>query len=157
MKFDLSTSDAAELTNVKGAIVALVPADQAPRGALGALDEIMDGAIARALKAGRFTAKHGETLAFPSPHGLAADEVILVGLGADALNVASARAAGGKAAGTLGRLGSDGAHILLEEIDSIEMASAFALGMLLRRYAFLQIERRAQSRTRQRITDPCAS
>jgi len=136
MKFDLSTSDAAELTNVKGAIVALVPADQGPRGALGALDEIMDGAIARALKAGRFTAKHGETLAFPSPHGLAADEVILVGLGADALKVASARAAGGKAAGALGRLGSDGAHILLEEINSIEIASAFALGMLLRRYAF---------------------
>lgn len=125
-----------DLAKREGTLVVPVPGNAKLTGAAAAIDTAMGGAITRALSTSRFHAKHGETMEFPVPGGMAADRVILIGLGMDSSDRATMRKAGGKAGASLGRLGETGATVYLDGLSNPEQVVEFALGVALRRYAF---------------------
>ncbi len=131
------TDNAASITETGGTAVVLVGGDGALSGTAKAADEAMGGALRRALDAGTFKAKHGDTLAFPFPGAMKADRLILAGLGSDTQTPTDARVLGGKIGAALGKLDAPGATVFADELEAALVAE-LASGIKLRRYAFVR-------------------
>lgn len=125
----------AALTETRGALVVLLTGDGTLSGPAREVDEAMGGALTRAVEAKAIKPKHGATLAFPFPGGLAASKVLVAATGPDALDATQARLLGGKIAAALGALDAGGATVLAQDVDPA-LAAQMAAGMTMRRYAF---------------------
>ena len=123
-------------------------------GLLDQLDKKSKGAIARALKAARFTGAKGQVAEILAPAGLELDRLLAVGLGkADSFSVAAAESLGSATVARLLTSGEKTATLILEapkgitEDKAVEAAAQVALGATLRSYRF------DQYRTTQKKTD----
>jgi len=108
-----------------------------------ALDRAMDGALARAVAAGRFTGARNQVLDLPAPAGLDVERVIVLGLGDRArLDALAVEKAGGTLAAHLDRVGARAAAIDIDalgagrKLSAAERAAHFAYGARLRSYRF---------------------
>jgi leucyl aminopeptidase len=115
------------------------------------LDRRSKGAVARALKASRFTGAKGQVAEILAPAGLEVERLVVVGLGkADGLKIEAAENAGATAVARLLTSGEKHATILLDlpaGLDAAEAAARAAQGAVLRSYRF------DQYRTTQKKTD----
>ncbi|MCZ6720735.1 MAG: leucyl aminopeptidase [Proteobacteria bacterium] len=106
------------------------------------VDARADGGLSRALEAGRFSGKKGQTVSLASPPGLELSRVVLVGLGKAAeLDAVRLQEVGGALVKELNGLGETRAAIAcdaLEEspLSSGEIAANLAAGARLRAYRF---------------------
>ena len=114
-----------------GALALLIPEGARPAGLWAHLDEATGGAIARALEAGSFTGKKGQTCVVLAP-GAGLARVVAVGLGKDVTETEVERA-GGAAAVALAR---DATAALAADQLTPEQAAAAAMGAVLRSYRF---------------------
>lgn len=127
----------------EGALVVGVTEFEEPTGLLGELDKKSKGAIARALKAARFTGAKGQVSELLAPAGLELDRVLVVGLGkAEQFSAGVGEALGAAAVARLLTSGEKTATILLQspkgtkpEAD-VAAAARVALGATLRGYRF---------------------
>jgi leucyl aminopeptidase len=106
------------------------------------IDEATDGAVARAIKAGRFKGGRGQTLQLLAPSGVRASRVVLVGLGkGDKFDDLAAQAVGGASVAALAKSGEQSASVAVDRIDGCKMsaqaiAANLGFGALLRSYRF---------------------
>jgi len=106
-----------------------------------ALDEKSDGAISRAIKAGRFKGKYGQTVSLFAPHGTGLDRLYVVGLGKpgdlDALKIENLGgkiyAAAAKSAATVTILLD---HVVDSELSDDATSAHMAYGARLRSFRF---------------------
>jgi leucyl aminopeptidase len=107
-----------------------------------ALDKATQGSLKRAMAASRFTGKKGQTLAVMAPNGLAADRIIIAGLGAaKEITRRSAEGVGGVILADANGAGQKALSILVDAppgspLSAAELAARMALGMRLRSYRF---------------------
>ncbi|HJO73090.1 MAG: leucyl aminopeptidase [Rhodospirillales bacterium] len=107
-----------------------------------ALDKMLKGGLARAVKASRFKGKKDESLTLLAPPGVKADRVYLVGLGKAAdLDALRLQNIGGRIYAALGAKGHSTVSVAVDAIDKgklkpSEMAAEMALGARLRSYRF---------------------
>ena len=114
-----------------GALALLIAEGTAPAGLRARLDAATGGALARALEAGSFTGKKGQTCVVLAP-GAGLARVVAVGLGRDA-DAAECERAGAAAAVALAR---DAEGAVAADGLAPELAAAAALGAVLRSYRF---------------------
>jgi leucyl aminopeptidase len=114
-----------------GALALLIPEGARPAGLWAQLDEATGGAIARALEAGSFTGKKGQTCVILAP-GAGLARIVAVGLGKD-VTEGEVERAGGAAAVAMTR---DATAALAADQLTPEHAAAAALGAVLRSYRF---------------------
>lgn len=105
------------------------------------LDKLLNGGLARAVKAAKFTGKAEQSLKLVSPGDGAFDEVIVIGLGrAAALNAQKMERIGGVTAGLLSRFAQAAAVVELSDArvktPAEDLVAHFAYGALLARYRF---------------------
>jgi len=98
------------------------------------MDRATGGAVARAIAAGRFAGKPGQTVELVVPTGLDIQRLVIVGSGADG-NVDAAERFAAQAFQSVKTSGSDTLHILLPGAPAAEAAQA-ALGATLAAYRF---------------------
>lgn len=126
----------------EGAIVAAVLEGKVLTGSAAVLDAVTGGALVRAMAAGRFEGKAGQTLSVLAPTGLELSRVVLVGLGkADKIDALAAQTFGGTAAAQVLSSGDAAAAIAADavegaKIDAATFAANVALGARLRSYRF---------------------
>lgn len=126
----------------EGAIVAAVLEGKVLTATAAALDAKTGGALVRAMAAGRFEGKAGQTLSVLAPAGLELSRVVLIGLGkADKIDALAAQAFGGTAAAQVLGSGDAAAAIAADAVEGAKIgADAFAanvaLGTRLRSYRF---------------------
>lgn len=107
-----------------------------------AVDKSMDGAITRAIGSSRFAGKTGQVLEFPSPAGLKASRVLVIGLGAaEEVNDLIMEAAGGTVVGRLATSGETDVSVAVDpvkgaKIGAAEAAARFSYGAYLGGYRF---------------------
>jgi leucyl aminopeptidase len=107
-----------------------------------AADAATDGALRRALAAGRFTGKRGQTLTLAAPTGLGVDRVVMLGLGAAVkLDALAAQEAGGALLPALNAQGATKAAVAIDPLEGDTLAPAqiaanLACGVRLRAYRF---------------------
>jgi leucyl aminopeptidase len=105
-------------------------------------DKASAGALDRALKFSRFTGKSGEFLEIPSPEGLRASRLLLVGLGKPGdLNERSLEVIGAQIGARLDKAGETAATFEIEvpksaKLKPAQAAAHLAFGARLRSYAF---------------------
>lgn len=118
----------------KSGVVALPMAEGAAlAGQAAALDKALAGGLKRAMEAGQFTGKKGQTANLLAP-GAGLQRVLLIGLGkADALTPKLAEECGGAIQAALAK---EAAVVVLADMVSPELAARFALGARLRSYRF---------------------
>ncbi|MGG7567992.1 leucyl aminopeptidase [Rhodovulum sp. DZ06] len=119
------------LASLKGRVVVLAEGPATLGAGAEAADAATGGALSRAIAAEDWKGKPGDALRLLAPAGLAADALILVGLG-EAPEEESARKAGGAVAAALG--GKPGA--VFAPGLAPELAAGVAFGHALREYAF---------------------
>jgi leucyl aminopeptidase len=142
MKIGFAVPAASTLAKATGTLVAAVFEGKVLGPAAKELDGVTGGAVARAVKNARFAGKKGEIFGFPAPAGLAANHVLLFGLGApDKLDSAAAEEAGGAVMGRLQQIREKGATVLAALPGTAKLrpgnfAAHFAFGALLRSYRF---------------------
>ena len=123
------------------------------------LDKASGGAIARAIAATRFTGKKEETLALPSPGGLAYERVVLLGLGKPAaLNALAMQRLGGVVVPALNAVGATAAAIAVEKIPGARIqpgvaAANLAHGAVLRSYRFDKYRTREKPEKKPSLAD----
>jgi leucyl aminopeptidase len=106
------------------------------------LDRRLKGAIARALKATRFKAKHGQIVEILVPAGLANDRLLVAGAGrAEKLDAVQARLLGAALVSRLLASGEKALAVLAEPVPGAKVApeavpAEIALGAALRSYRF---------------------
>ena len=98
------------------------------------MDKATGGAVTRAIAAGRFAGKAGQTVELVVPAGLDVQRLVVVGAGAD-WNVDAAERFAAQAFGATKGSGSEVLHVLLPGATSAEAAQA-ALGVTLAAYRF---------------------
>jgi leucyl aminopeptidase len=125
-------------------VVGVTEADE-PTGLLGDLDKRSKGAVARALKAARFTGAKGQVTELLAPAGIELDRLLVVGLGkADKFDGAAAESLGSTAVARLLTSGEKNATVILQapkrasDVDEAEFAARVAQGAVLRSYRFDQ-------------------
>jgi leucyl aminopeptidase len=107
-----------------------------------ALDKATKGALKRAMAASRFAGKKGQTLAVMAPAGLAADRVVVVGLGAPReITRRSVEGAGGVIVTDANGAGQKALSILVDvpagcALSAAEVAARLALGARLAAWRF---------------------
>ncbi|MBP6012278.1 MAG: leucyl aminopeptidase [Alphaproteobacteria bacterium] len=138
----------------EGALVVGTTESDDLTGLLDQLDKKSKGAIARALKAARFTGAKGQVTELLAPAGLDLDRLVAVGLGkADNFSGSAAESLGSSAVAKLLTSGEKAVTILLDAPKGTsadketEAAARVALGATLRSYRF------DQYRTTQKKTD----
>jgi leucyl aminopeptidase len=133
----------------EGTLVVGVTETEAPTGLLGDIDKQSKGAVARAMKAARFTGAKGQVVELLAPAGLDLDRLLIVGLGkADKFDGAAAESLGSATVARLLTSGEKAATVLLQvQKADAEHAARVALGAVLRGYRF------DQYRTTQKKTD----
>ncbi|MEL6317481.1 MAG: M17 family peptidase N-terminal domain-containing protein, partial [Pseudomonadota bacterium] len=142
IRLNLVQSDAAlgGLAEVDGAVAAFWRPAEAEGGApqlteaATALDALTGGQVARALAKAK--GERGEVTTLTAPHGMAADALLLIGCGADALDALGARKLGGALAKSVAAQKLETVQVRLEGLGSAEALTEFALGLQLRAYAF---------------------
>jgi len=126
----------------QGAIISGVMAKERLTQSSKALDKKTKGGIARAVKAAKFSGKHGEVLPVYAPDGLRQATVIMLGLGeGKALNNLKLRELGAAVMRGLGSAGAAEATLLFDPTgvsgDKLaEQAAQLAMGALLKSYKF---------------------
>jgi leucyl aminopeptidase len=121
---------------------------EVPTGLLSDLDKQSKGAIARAMKAARFTGAKGQVVELLAPAGIELDRLLIVGLGKpDKLDGAAAESLGSTAVARLLTSGEKTVTLLLNSKADAEHAARVAQGAMLRSYRF------DQYRTTQKKTD----
>ncbi|MEE2661741.1 MAG: leucyl aminopeptidase [Pseudomonadota bacterium] len=106
------------------------------------IDRVMDGAIRRAIGASRFTGKKGQALTLMSPFGIAADRVVLIGVGeSNKFDELGAQAFGGRAWKEVSESGDKKALIAIDNVSGSklkpsEISASAAYGVLLSSYRF---------------------
>jgi len=126
-----------DLPKTMGTVAVFASASSLTEAAKAA-DDATGGAITRAQNAEKFTGKDGEVLEIPAPAGMKATSLLIVGTGDDALTANRARTIGGKLGAALGKLDETGSTIFADGIGDDEMLARVALGIRLRRYAFVK-------------------
>jgi leucyl aminopeptidase len=121
--------------------VAVLASQERLLGPLGSdLDQRTGGMLARAMAAGRFAGKPGETLSVFAPAGLDLERIVIVGIGpADRLDDKALQDAGGTAYASLARSAEAAVLVDLPEIPSLSpeaAAAEIAFGARLRSYRF---------------------
>jgi leucyl aminopeptidase len=107
-----------------------------------ALDKATQGALKRAMAASRFAGKKGQTLGVMAPNGLAADRILIAGLGpAKEITRRSAEGVGGSILADANGTGQKSLSILVDApsgspLEGPELAARVALGLRLRSYRF---------------------
>ncbi|TWT03859.1 leucyl aminopeptidase [Reyranella sp. CPCC 100927] len=107
-----------------------------------ALDKATQGALKRAMAASRFAGKKGQILSIMAPNGLAADRVVVAGLGAaKEMTRRSAEGVGGALLADANNAGQKALSILVDApsgspLPAAELAARVALGLRLRSYRF---------------------
>lgn len=125
-----------------GAVVVGVLEGKVPTATAAALDARTNGALGRAMDAGRFEGKAGQVLSVLAPAGLDFSRIVLVGLGkADKLDALAAQAFGGNAAAQVLNCGDADVAIAADAVegaavDAAAFAANLALGARLRSYRF---------------------
>jgi leucyl aminopeptidase len=121
-------------------VVGVTEADE-PAGLLADLDKRSKGAVARALKAARFTGARGQVTELLAPAGIELDRLLVVGLGkADKFDGAAAESLGSTAVARLLTSGEKTATVILQapkrasDVDEAEFAARVAQGAVLRSY-----------------------
>ena len=114
-----------------GALALLIPEGARPAGLWAQLDEATGGAITRALEAGSFTGKKGQTCLILAP-GAGLARIVAVGLGTE-VTESEVERAGGAAAVALAR---DATAAFAADQLAPEQAAAAAMGAVLRSYRF---------------------
>ena len=114
-----------------GAVAFVVAEGAALAGVALRLDEACGGTIGRAMAAGEFSGKVGQTCTVLAPAGLS--RVVLIGLGKEAATLRGMEAAGGTAAQAMAR--EEHAILVLDGMGVAEATHA-ALGAVLRAYRF---------------------
>lgn len=133
----MKVSFAASANPKSGAIVVGVEEGRKLTPSAQVMEEQTAGAISRAMKASRFSGKKGQSLEVAAPGGIAADRVILVGLG-KGLNDNAFQALGGNLVPALNAAG-DKEAVIHVDAGSEELAAGaanVALGLMLRSYRF---------------------
>ncbi|HZD25390.1 MAG TPA: M17 family peptidase N-terminal domain-containing protein, partial [Alphaproteobacteria bacterium] len=123
-----------------------------------ALDKATGGALARAVKAGRFDGARGQWLELLAPSGVELDRILLAGLGeAKALDDLAFEAVGGEAVQRLARTGAKTATLVADAIAGCplaveEAAAHMGLGALLGSYRFGKYRTREKSADKPSLT-----
>ena len=125
-----SSVDPEALAALTGRVAVFAEGGELGAGAQAA-DALTGGALSRAVAAEEWKGKAGDALRLLAPAGMAADALVLIGLG-DALEQEAARKAGGAVAGAMG--GKPGA--VWAAGLSADLAAAVAFGHALKAYAF---------------------
>ena len=142
MKIGFAVPAASSLAKASGVLVAAAFEGKVLGPAAKELDGLTGGAVAKAVKNARFDGKKGEIFGFPAPAGLAANHVLLFGLGApDKLDEAAAEEAGGAVMGRLQQIREKSATVLAAlpgnaKLKPGNFAAHFAFGAHLRSYRF---------------------
>ncbi len=142
MKIGFAVPAASSLAKATGILVAAAFEGKVLGPAAKELDGLTGGAVAKAVKNARFDGKKGEIFGFPAPNGLAANHVLLFGLGApDKLDEAAAEEAGGSVMGRLQQIREKSAMVLAAlpanaKLKPGNFAAHFAFGAHLRSYRF---------------------
>jgi leucyl aminopeptidase len=138
----------------EGTLVVGTTEAEAPAGLLGDLDKQSKGAVARAMKAARFTGAKGQVIELLAPAGIELDRLLVVGLGkADKFDGSAAEGLGSAAVARLLTSGEKIVTLLLQppksasDADEVQFAVRVAQGAVLRSYRF------DQYRTTQKKTD----
>ena len=125
-----------------GTLVVFCFEDRAFSPTAQAVDERSDGALRRAVEAGRFTGGRGQSLDLVAPSGVQANRIVLVGLGKKAdLDVLAAENAAGALIAQFLRSGEKALSVAVDPLDEAKVsaeafAAHFALGASLRAYSF---------------------
>ena len=135
-----------DLTKTVGT-VAVFASPSSLTAAAKAADEATGGTITRSQNAERFAAKAGEVLDIPAPAGMKASRLLVVGTGEDAVTANSARTIGGKLGAALGKLDDIGATVFAEGFGEDALIARLALGIRLRRYAFVKYRTESDAAT----------
>ena len=98
------------------------------------MDKATDGAVTRAIAAGRFVGKPGQTVELVVPAGLDVQRLVVIGSGAD-WNAEAAERFAAQAYQSTKVSGADVLHVLLPGATAVEAAQA-ALGVTLAAYRF---------------------
>ncbi|MCE3290226.1 MAG: leucyl aminopeptidase [Caulobacter sp.] len=99
------------------------------------LDRVTEGALGRAVAAGRFKGARGASLELVAPHGRENARLVLIGVGGDSWNAESAEHFGASAYGAVKTSGADTLTLFLHDISGEEAARA-AFGAKLASYRF---------------------
>jgi leucyl aminopeptidase len=136
--------------------VGIFEGEGTPAGAVARLDERMQGQIGDVLRRGDFKGKEGETaLLYPAKGGLAAERLLLLGLGKrESLDVERLRRAAGTAVRQASRLSAPRFAFLLEHSELVgdrvaprEAAQALAEAVVLATYVFDELKSREADST----------
>jgi leucyl aminopeptidase len=106
------------------------------------LDQLLGGALSRAIEHSRFRGRHAQTLEVGAPQGSGLSRVLLLGFGkAEKLKHTSLEELGGTAVAQLNSLGESEAVIFVDALEGVsiplsEQAARLALGARLRAYRF---------------------
>ncbi len=142
MKISFTSTPSKGRTKQKHAIVLLISKTLKLSTTAASIDKKTGGALARALKAGKFEGKAGEVRSIIGVDGIHGDRVVLIGLGDEKkIDHLTLQKAGGSAAGHLGGDGVKSAELIMDTIKGVkpgEAAAHFAFGARLRRYHFLK-------------------
>ena len=124
----------------EGTLAVGITETEEPTGLLGDLDKQSKGAIARAMKAARFTGARGQVVEILAPAGLSLDRLLIVGLGkADKFDGAAAEGLGSVAVARLLTSGEKTVTLMLQAPKAgAEHAASVAQGATLRSYRFDQ-------------------
>lgn len=142
MKITFTTKAASGKAKAKTALVLAVGETLSLGTNAAAIDKKTGGAITRALKGSKFLGKSGQTETILGVDGLAADRIVLVGLGDEKkLDALAYQKAGGAAYGALDGAQVSSGEVQLDGVKSSKLnlseASAhFAYGARLRSYHF---------------------
>ncbi len=108
-----------------GAVVAFVLDGGTLSATAQQIDKATGGALARAIKAGRFRGRAAQALHIPAPDGIGAARVLLLGVGKpDSLDALAAESLGGKVVQELGGSGLSAAHVAADPIKDSKLAAA---------------------------------
>ncbi len=138
----------------EGTLVVGTTEIEEPAGLLADLDKQSKGAVARAMKAARFTGAKGQVVELLAPAGIEVDRLLIVGLGkADKFDGSAAESLGSAAVARLLTSGEKTVTVQLQSpkgashTDEAQFAARVAQGAMLRSYRF------DQYRTTQKKTD----
>jgi leucyl aminopeptidase len=105
-------------------------------------DKAASGSVTRAIAAGKFKGKKGQTLAVVAPHGLEATLLVLAGIGKEKdFDTLAAQNVGGGLVACLNTHGAKKARVYVEALAGVkpgadEIAASLAYGAALRSYRF---------------------
>ena len=139
---------------ITGYVILLVGKDGELGASARSVDKATKGAVARAIEAGSFTGKKGESLAIYAPQGREKLSILLMGMGsAKKLDVQQAQEVGAYIYKALRGLQANSASVIVEttrmaKTKGAELASALAAGSRLRKYSYDKFRTKTGSKSR---------